>query len=1168
MTKRIGCTAVWLSLLLSPSFALAQDAREIEPYFMIVVDTSMSMEQLPSCTCDPNSCVNCLPHCDVPNVNGQPPANKKNRWAVALEALTGTFNNFECEAITRNDANVGSTAYDNDSSAWPYNQPWDCASTPAGRPCAFNSSASRLNQTQNGVLDIYAARVAFGLMTFDGRVTYNGANDLVPTANASNPLAFDLNRSAGIQGMWSYGKPQEFWYPGCPEHYMVDTGARSASATEGGMVTLNSCPTVTSSSPCPATCSACPGTIASRNTDIQSALLRARPYGSTPIAGALTDLEYHLTNDLVDPFKNCRKRYALLLTDGEPDPDYHQYGCDDPGYRCPYDYAKVIADRLVHGDSSHGPLLEQLFVVGMAVENSTARDALNEIALAGCKRVGGCDEDGDGNVALFANNFTSLMKNLTKAIDYTLPPASHSVPTYAAGAGTMQYQIATGFAGNTKPGSPWAGKIERTRFICDGATLKEQALDKEQGDLFHEALATQSTRSLITALPSNYSAARGSMTSNESGSTCGTGTCSMTTLAGVNSPTVFGASVDATKKDAIIDWLLARAGTRTMPLGDIQHSSPVVLGPPRFDTSDEAYNLFRARDDIKKRPLTVFVNSNEGLLHAFSVEKHAGTTAHPADLAGGEELWGFVPPILLDHLQDNLVGHAQLLDATPVVRDVYFNRSLTATASSDEYRTVLVSGTRSNATSAYFALDVTDPTDPKFLWQFTDADMGVTIGQAAIGQATFKISGTVKNGAIAVLPGGVGNSGSDLADGCSSGTRRSKHLGTSANAGKYFSYPVDKTVISSNGSNMHYIRDDVRCWTNTGRFLYFVDIQTGKLIKKMRNDANDTAAPTMFPSPMVGTPALYSSDIGAVATRAFVLDADGVLWRVDLSSSDPANWTANPFHDLFWEGTPNDGELSFEAPMLSVDEQGQLIVIVGTGDTNNMLKPTVTNRVVSLTEFIPSDATAQTIAAYRARLNWELGVNTPTDKYGLVGGELVTGSMALFEGQLFFPTFATVTDPTDSCAYGKGRIHAVDYRLYDELVTNVYYDSRGNRRSGLPATYAPKRLQQASIVANGQDVVNVTAANGVNNLTIMGMSVTQRPVCASSDYATDKADVYGDSYKLIKELTPPALFLVAQASGDDKLVTKRDGSELGAIELKMTRKRVFSRVTSWATSVD
>src|SRR5688500_5521297 len=96
--KRIGWIAVGLLLAagsLAPGSAAAQgdpDLREILPYLMLVIDTSGSMERLPACTCDSPSCENCLPLCDLANVDGQPPTDppndpagrqlKKNRWAT------------------------------------------------------------------------------------------------------------------------------------------------------------------------------------------------------------------------------------------------------------------------------------------------------------------------------------------------------------------------------------------------------------------------------------------------------------------------------------------------------------------------------------------------------------------------------------------------------------------------------------------------------------------------------------------------------------------------------------------------------------------------------------------------------------------------------------------------------------------------------------------------------------------------------------------------------------------------------------------------------------------------------------------------------------------------------------------------------------------------------
>src|SRR5690349_23334937 len=87
----------------------APDMREIYPYLTLVIDTSGSMERLPACTCTTPGCEECLPNCTLPNVTpgNIPPKDaaghelKKNRWAVTLEALTGTFNDFQCTQLAR-----------------------------------------------------------------------------------------------------------------------------------------------------------------------------------------------------------------------------------------------------------------------------------------------------------------------------------------------------------------------------------------------------------------------------------------------------------------------------------------------------------------------------------------------------------------------------------------------------------------------------------------------------------------------------------------------------------------------------------------------------------------------------------------------------------------------------------------------------------------------------------------------------------------------------------------------------------------------------------------------------------------------------------------------------------------------------------------------------------
>ena len=285
------------------------DIRDIQPFVMVIVDSSGSMEYLPNCTCSTLGCSECLPKCDLTNdTAGEPPAGKKNRWATLLEALTGKFNDFQCTKLARTTTN-GMTGYDLNYSI-PYHQPWSCGSS--GGACAYPGPTT---QQANGLLDNYLLRLRFGLMTFDGRKTYG--DDLIPASD------FLLNQTLSDTepGSWSYGGPKRIHYPSCTTDYMEDWGVRGPGATEGAMISLNW-----------TGCGAAECDMYSANAAIQDSLVRTRTFGGTPIAAALDDLYFHFKTDLKDdPYKSCRGRYAVLITDGIPDDDFRKFpspGCD------------------------------------------------------------------------------------------------------------------------------------------------------------------------------------------------------------------------------------------------------------------------------------------------------------------------------------------------------------------------------------------------------------------------------------------------------------------------------------------------------------------------------------------------------------------------------------------------------------------------------------------------------------------------------------------------------------------------------------------------------------------------------------------------------------------------------------------------------------------------
>jgi type IV pilus assembly protein PilY1 len=1152
------------------------DVRDIPPFVMLVVDSSGSMEDLPACTCaSPTDCTNCQPDCTLPNVFTEPPKDsmgheqKKNRWAVTLEALTGKFNDFQCNSLARTAAN-GAT-YDETYSI-PYHQPWKCA---VGTKCDYPGTTS---QQSNGILDSYLDTLRFGLITFDGESTYKGGSELMNGSDFSDTL------STAMPGMWSYAGKKSFKYPGCSETYYVDTGARSEDATEGALISIDS-----------TTCSTPPCDMYTLNAAIQTTLLKTRPYSGTPIAASLDDLYFHLKSDVTDSYKECRKRYAILITDGAPDPDFRDLRCDcgdenpmvpcpdgsdGSDYSCPYPLAADAARKLVTGDGTaiNPAQLEKLFVLGMSVSDTEAKATLDKIADAG-----------KTTKALQADDPSTLRATLDGVFSPLLNPISRSVPGFATGLTGIQYQVSTGFqvsstSLSTTTAPPWAGLIERRSFICNASTGALESPDLQDKDRFQKVINTdaqKAKRTLKTSLPSkSFSSADLLVTMNRSATgACGSGAgyCLDTELT-LNSvtPALFGVPND-TEKKKVTDWMLginnsARDGRR---LGDIYHSSPTLVGPPIDEPGDDAYTRFREKPAVKERPLVMYIATNDGILHAISVEDFPVTgfplTVNVGDgrlpLKGGEEIWGFVPPMLVGKLKDQMTSHQFNFDGTPVVKDVYYKRG--TSAADTDYHTVLITGMRGGG-KGYIAMDVTDPFRPQFLWQFAEPEMGFTYGQPEIVQATFKWAPndtdtpTVQTRAVAILPGGVGVKKSVTSlptnlPGCVLNLTASMKK---SGGGNFQSWMEDDNAAAREVDH----RPGTQCWESQGRVLYFVDVETGITIKKVYDDDKpaNLSNGIYFPSPIVGTPTAYQDAVGTIADRGYVLDADGLMWRIDMSSQDvdkdkpSKGWTLRPFHDLAFDMKPAGAyETTYERPILTVDDKRRVVVLVGTGDTDNFEKPTASNRIVSLTEVSHKDPPTDP-EDWQALLNWELR-NEGTSGNGLVPSELVTGSMALFEGQLFAATFISNVGSGDACEYGRGRLWSLNYNKRDPGEANPAGDRVDAK------TFGPTLIKVTSDTSLDSDdeLFNIAVSKAKPNLLIQGVGTTQRNTCVPPD--PDPLNSYF-SPKLanIQQTEPPAIWVVAQASKG----SQRASSQLGSVQAKINRPITFSRVTSWATSVD
>ena len=151
---------------------------------------------------------------------------------------------------------------------------------------------------------------------------------------------------------------------------------------------------------------------------------------------------------------------------------------------------------------------------------------------------------------------------------------------------------------------------------------------------------------------------------------------------------------------------------RDWKLGDIFHSSPVLVTPPFSPSADASYVAFKQSN--VSRPTILIAGANDGMLHAFNE-------------SDGMELWAFIPPDLLGNLKDLTVRAAQhpfYVDASPIAADIKIGGA---------WKTIVVFGERRGG-NYYHALDITDTLNPIYLWGFTDAKIAETWSEPTIGK--------------------------------------------------------------------------------------------------------------------------------------------------------------------------------------------------------------------------------------------------------------------------------------------------------------------------------------------------------------------------------------------------------------------------------------------------
>ncbi len=295
----------------------------------------------------------------------------------------------------------------------------------------------------------------------------------------------------------------------------------------------------------------------------------------------------------------------------------------------------------------------------------------------------------------------------------------------------------------------------------------------------------------------------------------------------------------------------------------------------------------------------VISGGNDGMMHAF-------------DDSDGRELWGFVPPNLLNSLQAlHTDTNAPYVDGSP---RAYISYEYNTDGSiKTVLKAILIFGERRGG-NHYYALDVTDPDSPKFLWEigptarvyqtttFTTADYQ-EVGQTWSSPIIGKINDGTTDGKWVVFIGGGYDSNEDN----------------------------DPVIVSD----------------SKGRAIYVVDLLTGALVKRF--------SVTEYPDMTYSIP----SDIAKVDTdgngnidRLYVGDMGGQMWRFDIGNSDVSQWTAK----VVFKSNPSppssaDRRKIFYPPdvTLEKDTSGNYeALFFGTGDRETPKESAVINRFYSV----------------------------------------------------------------------------------------------------------------------------------------------------------------------------------------------------------------------------
>jgi type IV pilus assembly protein PilY1 len=741
-------------------------------------------------------------------------------------------------------------------------------------------------------------------------------------------------------------------------------------------------------------------------TDINALQLQS---ASNPIGDQLKSAgdyyEGHLTG-LDSPIQySCQPNFVILLTDG---------------------YTKVSTDPTLEAAALYTQDHNSTFagmqnVVVHVIAFETASNPMDTATLQTLQTVA---KNGGG---LFAEAFNAaqLEKALNAAISNVLNATYSFATPVVPSTGTSGSSRAYLASFQSNPSHPfWKGYLKAYNRDANGLIPVDangvplsSALAWESGQQISNTLDT--SRTIYTAI----SGARSNFTTSNTSLTY-----SMLNAA------------DDTEKNNIINFIRGydtydedndgnTAEQRQWKLGDIFHSTPALVAPPSKFSTDPSYNTFKNTSTVASRTTILLGGSNDGMMHAINE-------------SNGNELWAFIPPDLLDNINEltDAVGpHDFYVDGSPISSDVKIGAT-------PAWKTIGIFGERRGG-RYYHAMDITDTSNPSYLWNFTDSRIGETWSDPAIGKV--RISGGGEKW-VAFVGGGYDTANNNA----------------------------------------------------TGKVFYVVDLTTGAKLWEYYNPGSASDDRQYMNFSLAAAPSIVDLDNDGYIDHVYIGDVGGQMWKFDvsapatLSSGVATNWTGKRIFAAASSQTnpPPAGEYYptqgiYGAPALAYDSASNLWIFFGTGDRNHPMN-TGTNRMYGFKD-VASNMTNGSALTESSLTNLTTGTGTITTGWYIVlsSTEKVLAAAEVFNSVVLFTTFTPTSTVTCGAAGGTAKLYSVNMSTGDAAL---------NLANGAPLTSGQSAASNSESIGTGipsKPVIVMTGSGAAFSVTgTTDMQINETPI--------------------------------------------------------------------------